>query len=162
MKLLTEVLSHSVNAVVLIDEEAAEYLTEERKPKQHFDHVEDSLLRDKGEGFHDMLSTLTMAHEYLSGGRRKPDFSLSMKMDGSPSLIWGHDPNNGKFFVGAKSYFNKTPKVNFTPEDIDANHGHQPHLAERMKMLLKVLKKVTPRKGIFQGDVLYVGHDVSE
>ena len=35
-----------------------------------------------------------------------------MKIDGSPAIVWGTDPKDGKFFVGTKSVFNKKiPKL---------------------------------------------------
>ena len=33
------------------------------------------------------------------------------------------DPQSGKFFVGTKSVFNATPKINYTNADIKRNHG---------------------------------------
>ena len=30
----------------------------------------------------------------------------SVKIDGSPAIVWGTNPENGKFFVGTKSVFN--------------------------------------------------------
>ena len=44
----------------------------------------------------------------------------SVKIDGSPAIVWGTNPDNGKFFVGTKSVFNKvrTPKINYSVEDI--------------------------------------------
>lgn len=168
MPFLTEIIHSDIVAVVLVDQDCFEYIVEEKKQKEdtkqlrHLDHAEDHLIRDGGQGFHDMLSSLTMTHEYLAGGRKRPEYALTTKMDGSPSVVWGHDPNSGKFFVGTKSFFNKTPKVNFSDKDIDTNHGAQPPLADKLKMLLKSLKKVSPKKGVFQGDLMYTGHDITD
>ena len=35
------------------------------------------------------------------------DNHYSVKIDGSPAIVWGTDPENGKFFIGTKSVFNK-------------------------------------------------------
>jgi hypothetical protein len=78
-----------------------------------------------------------------------------MKYDGSPAIVFGHHPKNGKFFVATKSAFNKNPKINHTEADIDKNHGHAPGLATTLKHALKHLPKVTPKKGVFQGDVMH-------
>ena len=44
-------------------------------------------------------------------------------MDGAPAIVWGTNPETGKFFVGTKSVFNKVKiKINETHEDIDNNH----------------------------------------
>jgi hypothetical protein len=84
-----------------------------------------------------------------------------MKYDGSPSLVFGHHPETGKFFVASKSAFNKNPKINYTPEDIEANHGHAPGLVAKLKSALTHLPKVVPHHGVYQGDVMYTSSDVS-
>ncbi len=33
--------------------------------------------------------------------------NISVKMDGAPAIVWGTNPENGQFFVGTKSVFNK-------------------------------------------------------
>jgi len=82
-----------------------------------------------------------------------------MKHDGSPSIVYGHHPETGKFFVASKSAFNKNPKINYTPADIIKNHGHAPGLVEKLTHALQHLPKVTPKQGVFQGDVLFSGND---
>ena len=47
---------------------------------------------------------------------------MTVKWDG-PAIICGTNPENGKFFVGTKSVFNKTPKINYSISDIRKNHG---------------------------------------
>ena len=37
--------------------------------------------------------------------------NMTVKWDGAPAIICGVNPENGKFFVGTKSVFNKNPKV---------------------------------------------------
>jgi hypothetical protein len=44
----------------------------------------------------------------------KSDLVVSEKIDGAPAVIFGIDPDNGKFFVSTKGIFNKTPKINYT------------------------------------------------
>ena len=56
-----------------------------------------------------------------------------------------------------KSGFNKTPKINYTPEDIERNHGHAPGLVSKLKAALKHLPKVMPKEGIYQGDIMHSG-----
>jgi hypothetical protein len=101
------------------------------KKLTHLDHVED--------------------HAHNSG-----DEGLT-KYDGAPSIVWGHHPENGKFFVGSKSVFNKNPKINHTHEDIERNHGHAPGLAQKLHGALKHLKKVTPKGKVYQGDLMHSG-----
>jgi len=85
-----------------------------------------------------------------------------MKYDGSPSIVYGHNPENNKFFVASKSAFNKNPKLNYTPEDIEKNHGHAPGLVEKLKAGLEHLPKIAPKKGVYQGDVMYTHNDLKK
>ena len=39
------------------------------------------------------------------------DSKISVKIDGSPAIVWGTNPATGNFFVGTKSVFNKV-KIN--------------------------------------------------
>ena len=69
----------------------------------------------------------------------------------SPAIIAGW--LDGKFFVGSKSLFNKEPKINYTPEDVDRNHSGG--LAEKLKLALYYLQDVIPQGKIYQGDFLF-------
>jgi lipopolysaccharide export LptBFGC system permease protein LptF len=74
--------------------------------------------------------------------------------------MYGYD-GTGKFFVATKSIFNKDPKINYTNEDIDRNHGHAPGLVVKMKLGLKYLPSITTKKGVyFQGDVMFSPADL--
>ena len=75
----------------------------------HLEHPEDTILTGD-------LSVLDAFSNRMHN-------SYSVKIDGSPAIVWGVNPDNGKFFVGTKSVFNKkTPKINYTVEDICNNH----------------------------------------
>lgn len=82
----------------------------------------------------------------------------------SPSVVMGKHPTTGKFFVASKSAFNKDPKINYTDEDIEKNHGHTPGLVEKLKAALHHGHKIMPSSGgVFQGDILHAGaHDLKE
>ena len=71
----------------------------------------------------------------------------------SPAIVFGVDTNN-KFFVASKSAFNKNPKINYTPEDIEKHHGHAPGLVEKLKLALRYLPALEP-KGIYQADYMF-------
>jgi len=125
---------------------------------KHLEHAED-LPIDSGEtGYHHAVEALHNVHKKLQG--KFNDTRVTTKFDGSPSIVFGHHPDTGKFFVGTKSIFNVNPKVNYTPEDIEANHGHAPGLVGKLKHALEHLPKVTPKQGIYQGDMMYSGDDV--
>jgi hypothetical protein len=74
----------------------------------HLSHPEDSIL----------TGDLSVLDWFTAAG------TLSVKIDGSPAIVWGTNPANGKFFVGTKSVFNKVKiKINHSHEEIDANHS---------------------------------------
>ena len=121
----------------------------------HLEHAEDHVINAGDKGFAHAFHNLQDTHDTLKGKKTKT--SITTKYDGSPSIVWGHHPVTGKFFVGTKSVFNKDPKINHTPEDIDRNHGHAPGLAEKLKHALKHLPKITPKGKIYQGDLMHSG-----
>ena len=83
------------------------------------------------------------------------DNTYSVKIDGSPAIVWGTNPENGKFFVGTKSVFNKRiPKINYTNEDIERNHGNNVELSGILHRCLNCLPHT---KRVFQGDFIGFG-----
>jgi hypothetical protein len=120
---------------------------------KHIHHAEDRPLMHGHAGFEHAHAALMKAHAHMTAGAKSSN--LSMKYDGSPSIVFGHHPSNGKFFVATKSAFNKNPKINHTEKDIDKNHGHAPGLATTLKHALKHLPKVTPKTGVYQGDLMH-------
>lgn len=124
---------------------------------KHLTHVEDRHLQNGERGALHAISSLSAAAEHIKQGKKTSE--LTTKYDGSPAIVYGHHPETGKFFVASKSAFNKTPKINYTPEDIDKNHGHAPGLAQKLKDALKHLPKVAPKKGVYQGDMMFSDED---
>jgi hypothetical protein len=122
---------------------------------KHLEHVEDHVIHGGSEGFGHAFNTLNGVHEKLRGTDNNT--KVTMKYDGSPSVVFGTHPETGKFFVGSKSVFNKNPKLNFTPEDIEKNHGHAPGLVSKLKAALEHLPKVHDGKGIYQADIMHAG-----
>lgn len=137
-----------------------EFLTEaaDDGKVKHIHHPEDRPLLHGKKGFEHAMGALHQASEHIAQGKK--DTNMTMKYDGSPAIVFGHDPKTKKFFVASKSAFNKNPKINYTPEDVDLNHGHAPGLAEKLKDALTHLKKVAPKEGVFQGDLMFSGKDV--
>lgn len=87
-------------------------------------------------------------------------FTIKTKVDGAPSVIAGWCPKTNRFFVGTKSLFNKTPKINFTYEDIERNHGHSPGLCKKLKLGLEHFRR-TIKSGIYQGDFMFDEFDIT-
>lgn len=130
----------------------------EEKQLKHLEHAEDHPINAGHEGVIHAMNNLMDVHKKLRG--RQNDTKITMKYDGSPSVIFGHHPETGKFFVSTKSVFNKNPKLNYTEADILKNHGHAPGLVEKLKHALKHLPKVTPPRGVYQGDIMHTSGDV--
>jgi len=131
---------------------------EEGSKLKHIHHAEDRPLFHGKKGFEHTKGALNQAHEHMKSGGNSS--ALTMKYDGSPSVVFGHHPENGKFFVASKSAFNKNPKINYTHADILKNHGHAPGLVEKLHAALNHLKKVAPKTGVYQGDIMHSGTDL--
>lgn len=119
----------------------------------HMEHLEDSVFNEGTNGVLDAIRFLESVSDMLSGSG-KGKANVTVKWDGAPAVFAGTHPETKKFFVGSKSIFNKTPKINYTNSDIDKNHGNSPGLASKLKVALKNLKLLNI-KGIIQGDILY-------
>ena len=136
------------------------FLVEEEEQQgkhiKHLTHVEDRPLHAGEQGLEHAISSLTAAHEHIKAGTHSSQ--LTTKYDGSPAIVYGHHPKTGKFFVASKSAFNKTPKINYSEADIEKHHGHAPGLVNKLKAALEHLPKVAPKKGVYQGDMMF-SHD---
>ena len=131
-----------------------QYLTEDKNT--HLEHLEDDILNNGVRGGNNAINFLYSLKDMLQG-RSRGKFNVTVKWDGAPAIFAGTNPDNGKFFVGTKSIFNKTPKINYTDADIDANHGGG--LAEKLKASLRYFKGLGI-PGIWQGDLLYTSDDL--
>ena len=81
------------------------------------------------------------------------EYEVSLKIDGSPAIVWGTNPATGNFFVGTKSVFNKVKlKINESHEDIDANHSG--NVAQILHCCLDSLPRT---ENIYQGDFIGFG-----
>lgn len=120
---------------------------------KHLTHVEDRPLQNGESGAEHAISSLSAAADHIKKGKKTSE--LTTKYDGSPAIVYGHHPKNGKFFVASKSAFNKTPKINYTPKDIETNHGHAPGLVSKLKDALQHLPKIAPKEGVYQGDMMF-------
>ena len=119
----------------------------------HLEHLEDSILFDGEQGAKDAFAFLDSLTKTFSGTQNS-NFKITTKWDGAPAIICGIDPEFKRFFVGTKSVFNKDGKINYTEDDIQANHGHAPGLVEKLKVALEYFPKLKI-KGIVQGDLLF-------
>jgi len=116
----------------------------------HLEHLEDDIINRGAVGGENAVNFLKAVRNMLAGSGKGTN--MTVKWDGAPAIICGINPENGKFFVGTKSVFNKTPKINYTVSDINKNHGGV--VADKLKVCLAQLSRLNI-KGILQGDLLF-------
>ena len=133
-----------------------QYLTEEKNT--HLEHLEDDIINYGAVGGRNAVNFLKSIRDMLVGNS-SGKVNVSVKWDGAPAIICGTNPENGKFFVGTKSVFNVTPKVNYTSSDIRKNH--EGNLATKLIVALKELKKLNIR-GVVQGDLLFTPGEIKK
>ena len=124
----------------------------------HLEHLEDDIINRGSKGGENALNFLRSVRDMLAGSSRKK-VNMTVKWDGAPAIICGINPENGKFFVGTKSVFNKNPKVNYTNADIRKNHSGE--LATKLSIALKELSRLGI-KGVLQGDFLFSQSDLKK
>jgi hypothetical protein len=136
----------------------SEYLTEDKQGKNlHLEHLEDEVLNGGVSGARGAINFLQSLRDMLAG-HAQSKINITTKWDGAPAIFAGTNPENGKFFVGTKSVFNKDAKLNYTEEDIDNNHASE-GLNNKLKMALRYLPKLGI-KGILQGDMMFSKGDI--
>ena len=107
----------------------------------HIEHPEDSIL----------TGDLSVLDWFCSMKGAK----ASLKIDGSPAIVWGTNPATGNFFVGTKSVFNKIKiKINESHADIDLNHE-----GNVAKILHACFDHLPNTQDIIQGDFIGFGGD---
>jgi len=107
----------------------------------HIEHPEDLILEGDLTVFDALYST---AH-------------ISQKIDGAPSIVFGTNPNNGRFFVGTKSVFNKVKDmVCYTVEDINEKYDKRTH-SSLIDVLVACLLYLPRVDDIIQADFIGFG-----
>jgi hypothetical protein len=136
----------------------SEYITEAKEGKNvHLEHLEDNVLNNGVSGAREAINFLRSLRNMLAG-HSDVKVNVTTKWDGSPAIFAGINPENGKFFVGTKSVFNKNAKLNYTDADIDENHPSE-GLNDKLKIALAYLPKLGI-KGILQGDMMFTKNDL--
>ena len=107
----------------------------------HLEHPEDMILEGNVKVFDALYET---AH-------------LSLKIDGAPAVVFGTHPENGKFFVGTKSVFNKKKDmICYSVEDVFKKYDRQTH-DSLIRVLVNCLLYLPKIDGIIQADFIGVG-----
>jgi hypothetical protein len=120
---------------------------------QHLTHLEELILTQKDKGVDIALSFINELLITFNGHTSEKVYT-TVKYDGAPAIIAGYNPENNNFFISTKSLGNVEPKVNYTVEDIERNHGNAPGLVEKLKLGLQYLPHVI-KSGIYQGDFMF-------
>ena len=124
----------------------------------HLTHLEDAVLDDGPAGVTFALTILREFGRILNGGTVSRSLDVHTKWDGAPSLIFGVDPEDGKFFVSTKGAFAKTPKLAKSHKEIDGYWSGGP--GPLLHVAFDLLGAATPR-GIFQGDAIFTKSSVT-
>jgi hypothetical protein len=122
----------------------------------HIEHMEDLLFINNVSGIEKTLEYVKAVVSTLSQGSGAV---IKTKYDGSPSVICGIDPDNGKFFVSTKGIFAKTPKVAYSEREID--EVFSAGAASKLKYAFRYLKKCIS-SGIYQGDLMFTNDKTIE
>ena len=132
------------------------FITKDRNT--HLEHLEDAIIDKGSAGGQSAINFLKSVRNMLAGSSSNK-VNMTVKWDGAPAIICGTNPENGKFFVGTKSVFNKKPKVNYTAGDIRKNHSGE--LAEKLAIALRELRRLGIN-GVLQGDFLFTPSDLKK
>ena len=117
----------------------------------HLEHLEDDIINRGSSGGVNAINFLKSVRDMLAG-HSGAKINTTVKWDGAPAIICGVNPENGKFFVGTKSVFNVTPKINYTTADIRRNHSGA--VAQKLSVCLNHLSSLNIKQ-ILQGDLLF-------
>jgi len=124
------------------------------------EHLEDLIFNSGYAGAQAALDYVESLRQMLAEGTGTTT-KLTVKWDGSPAIVCGIDPDDGKFFVGTKSVFSKgEPKRCKSEKDIEKWYGDKPELAANLSSALKYLAKIGIG-AVVQGDLMFTEGDVT-
>lgn len=127
---------------------------------QHMTHIEDMVL----EGYNFAIKSLNTCEQLYNTlkGNSSEELNVTLKIDGSPSVIAASD-FNGQTFVATKGFFNKERKYATSESEIEELYGHSEDLVIKLKSLFKYLNQIKiPSNEIWQGDFLFHEDDISK
>lgn len=104
---------------------------------KHIEHIEDTILT----GDLSTIQTLFNPHH------------VSVKIDGSPAIVWGTNPSTKTFFVGTKAVFNKKKiRIAHSHDEIDLHYE-----GEVAQILHACFDNLPRTDSIYQGDFIGFG-----
>ena len=135
----------------------------QENPNLHLTHLEDlALFQGKAGDIRAVAFLRNLANLAKTSSTKK--FNVTLKWDGSPAVVCGTDPADGKFFVATKSAFNKDAKRNKSLDDIAGNHPDagetsKQGLRDKLSQAFTSLQKLGI-KNVLQGDLLWTKGDL--
>ena len=135
----------------------------QENPNLHLTHLEDlALFQGKAGAIRAVAFLRNLANLAKTSSTKK--FNVTLKWDGSPAVVCGTDPADGKFFVATKSAFNKDAKLNKSLDDIAGNHPDagetsKQGLRDKLSQAFTSLQKLGI-KNVLQGDLLWTKGDL--
>ena len=120
----------------------------------HLEHLEDDIFNSGTAGVTNSINFLKSLRDMLTEGDGQSAMKVTTKWDGAPAIVCGRNPQDGRFFVGTKSVFNKqNPKVVYSEADADRFYPGST-VGSILKNCLQRLSTL-PIQGVLQGDLLY-------
>lgn len=154
----SDIVAKAINKESIERNLMMKYLTEATRSAR-MEHIEDLVFNDGFDGAKAALTYIEQVVSMLANGSGKAA-KITVKWDGSPAIVCGIDPEDGKFFVGTKSVFAKgEPKVIKSKRHIDKWYGDQPDLAKKLGLALKFLPKLGIGN-VLQGDFMFDSGDI--
>jgi len=116
----------------------------------HINHLEDVMFLDGTKGLQTTIYFIEQLYRSLCG--KVNDVNITTKWDGSPAIVFGKNPDNGKQFVATKSAFNKEPKLMYNFDDIRRYYP----VGELNKVFETFWTYVPVIDGVYQGDLMFL------
>jgi hypothetical protein len=132
----------------------------------HLEHVEDYVLDGNFTRAIDVIAESAFRLSRLHDPSKNSHLNFTHKYDGAPAIVFGINPENGKFFIGTKSVFNKRiPKICYGEEDIEMHYGDKRELCEKLKLAFDDLACEfysfgSYPNGVYQGDIMYFSDSI--
>lgn len=125
----------------------------------HMTHIEDMIVF--GEDSASLaLDTIKQLYETLKG--HSTSLNITLKIDGSPSIIAASD-FNGQAFVATKGFFSTTERKYATTEDeVRKYYSSSEDLLDKMLSMFRYVKSIgIPAGEIWQGDFLFKRNQIN-
>jgi hypothetical protein len=115
----------------------------------HINHLEDVMFLDGIKGLHTTFSFIEQLYRLLNG--QSNYVNITTKWDGSPAIVFGKNPDNGKQFIATKSAFNKEPKLIYSFGDVEKYYQN----SDLGNILGTIFLSMPNVQGIYQGDLMF-------